>query len=240
MSTPKICFASLFLAMLLIHGLARSNPAIEPSLLISGVQRSGEGSFSYVGFLKPLMGGRLGNGWYSKASLSHLTYRYGTESFGMPVRATGSAPAIELGLGHVFEAASWRADVALATGARYTRVTPNTIEAGDRGWTALLAPQFALGWSATERVDAELIGNYTFGPDTYFGRSRVLMKTAPSWQIGAEAGQTGGPEHRHWFSGLVLATNIAPGTKLDVSAGRLHARGGAKSNYLALGISRTF
>ena len=231
--------AALFASVLLTPGAARAAEPASQTLLIGGGQASANSGFGYAGAILPWQGAQVGQGWFTKAVASWVSYRYGTLVGGSTVEVRANSPGVEGGVGYAWGmGTAFTGDASLALGARYTSISPEVPTDGPKGARVMLTPQVFGRYDATPFVNAELRASYSFGTRDRFAKARLGWHPAPPWRVGLELVQAAGTTYRDVQRGVFAGAPVAPGWWVDVNAGSSRARDGKQGHYIGLSTSR--
>ena len=89
------------------------------NLVIAGVQTSEKSTYAFSMAIVPFGDARLGQGWYQKAGVSWLTYRYDGTINSNTREVSAKAPGIEAGIGHMWNNEGSRLDLSATLGYRH-------------------------------------------------------------------------------------------------------------------------
>lgn len=211
-----------------------------PPLVIGGTQIAEKSSYSYLGLIRPIWGGKLGQGWFHTTIASWLTYEYGIGANNQAVTVDAKAPGIDTGLGYAWYGTSYSVNVSLAAGYRYFILTPDIAGEKPVGSVYNLTPQLQAGYRFSESLDTDIISNYSFGQQSNFNRLRLGWMAVNGWRIGLEGVYQSGRNYRIQQQGLFIATDVGKGINLSLSGGNLEQKDGSGSAYFGLAFSRLF
>ena len=210
------------------------------NLVIAGVQTSAKSTYAFSMAIIPFSDARLGQGWYKKAGLSWLDYRYDGTLNGNTREVSASAPGIEGGIGHMWNNETSRLDLSATIGYRRIDIAP-FIPAGDRsGNVFTLNPQILASRQLNSSVDADLLANYAIGMDSYFVRTRLGWKPVTGWRSGLEGIWQEGKNYRVTQQGLFLSKTLASGMTLEINAGQAKPENESASAYIGFTFASTY
>lgn len=210
------------------------------NLVIAGLQTSSKSTYAYSMAIVPLGDARLGQGWYQKAGLSWLTYRYDGTLNGNTQEVSATAPGIEAGIGHMWNYESSRLDLSATLGYRHIGIAP-FIPAGDRsGNVFTLNPQIQASRQLSSRIDVDLLANYAIGLDSSFTRTRLGWKPESGWRTGLEGIWQEGRNYRISQHGLFLSKTLASGMTVEINAGQAKLENESASAYVGLTFASTY
>ena len=221
-------------------GTARAQAAAPQTVVFGGVEASSASHYAYVGAVRPVGGGTLGQGPFVRVGASLLGYRYDTTIDGQERRVRARAPGLELAGGWAFGTPEAGGDLSLGVGVRDFRLSPEDPSSDVRGTRAYLSPQLALHGRPLANVEAELLANGATGLRAFFARARLGWRAAPAWKLGPELQLSRGPDYRDERAGLFVATTLAGGWGLGLQGGRARDRDGRKDGYLGLSVSQVY
>lgn len=207
--------------------------AASNNLLLIGGQVSPNGDSGYLGTLVPFAGGRLGSGWFIRPWTEYNTYSY----VGYPGVVNARVPGGSLGFGYAWSGSGWARSLSVAPGWQDTRLTPYDPHATNRGSQAFLLIQGELSQNFTHRFWANVIANYSVGPDQYWSRVRLGYSFTSLFSFGPEGVFQGGSDYHIWQAGLFAGWSIGKEVKLDTAAGFLKSSGVARVGYVSLGLT---
>lgn len=200
-----------------------------------GTQWTPSGTSSLIGWIFPIAGAELGNGWFIRPWLSYTTYRYE----GAPGTVHGGVPGISMGLGYTrtYTIRSWT--LSLAPGVQDTQLSPTDPSNANQGYQTFLLLQgecsqnFGMNWST------QLTANYAIGTRDYWSQihlsynadsSRFIL--GPSWVY------QGGPNYSGYQVGAFLDWRASPRLTLGFSTGYLKFADVSAQGYA--GLSATY
>ena len=230
-------------ALLPLLSLLASQPCKADSnnnLVIAGVQTSAKSTYAYSMAIVPFSDARLGQGWYQKAGVSWLTYRYDGTLNANTREVSATAPGIEAGIGHVWNNDGSRLDLSATLGYRHIGIAP-FIPAGDRsGNVFTLNPQIQASRQLSSRIDVDLLANYAIGLDSSFTRARLGWKPVTGWRTGLEGIWQEGKNYRISQHGLFLSKTLASGMTVEINAGQAKLENESASAYMGLTFASTY
>ena len=188
----------------------------------------------------PFSDAKLGQGWYQKAGLSWLAYRYDGTLNANTREVSASAPGIEAGIGHMWNNDGSRLDLSATLGYRHIGMTPFT-PSGDRdGNVFTLNPQIQVSHQLNASIDAELLANYAIGLESSFTRARLGWKPVAGWRTGLEGIWQDGKNYRVTQQGLFLSKTLASGMTVEINAGQAKPENDSASAYIGLSLVSTY
>lgn len=228
----RACTFRALAAVLLMSALSRATVA-EQTLFLGGTQVSPVGTSSYIGLLQPILGGRLGQGWFLRPWLSYTTYRYRSGS--NIVHAT--VPGTSLGVGYAWSDHNGSRSVSIAPGYQNTRLDPLDLGNSARGEKEflLLGGQWWYNFSA--RWNGDVIANYAVGTQDYWSRLRLGYEIDSRTTVGPAFVYQGGPSYTAWQTGLFVDWSVTPRWALGMGGGYLKNSGISGEGYVGLNLS---
>lgn len=209
-------------------------------LIIAGVQVAAKSTYSFASVLVPFSDARLGQGWYQKAGLSWLAYRYDGTLSGNSSEVSATAPGIDAGIGHMWNSEKSGLDLSATVGYRHIGIAP-FVPAGDRsGHVFTLNPQLQARHQLSTAVDADLLANYAIGMHSSFVRTRLGWKPAAGWRTGVEGIWQDGKNYHVTQQGLFLMKTLASGLTLEINAGQARPEDKSASAYVGLTVASTY
>ena len=186
------------------------------SLMLSGIESSRFGSYSYVGAITPLGDGSLGDGWIMRQWLDRLTYQYRTGASDVRAEGYGYAPALgrQLPLGNTHVGMYGAVRIA------HTSLDPDDHTNRDRGTRARFSIQADALTSVGGWAQNQFLGQAEAGNGGYFVRDRFLFRGPFRCSLGPEVAVKGNNEYAARQYGVVLG-----GLRLGTNVG-LVLRGG--------------
>jgi hypothetical protein len=240
-TNKQITFATLTLLPLL--SLLASLPCeaqANNNLVIAGVQTSAKSTYAFSMAIVPFGDSRLGQGWYQKAGVSWLTYRYDGTLNSNTREVSAKAPGIEAGIGHMWSNEGSRLDLSATLGYRHIDITP-FVPAGDRdGNVITLNPQIQASRQLSSGIDADLLANYAIGLGSSYTRARLGWKPVAGWRTGLEGIWQEGKNYRITQQGLFLSRTLASGMTLEINAGQARPQNDSASAYIGLTFASTY
>jgi len=231
------------LALLPLLSLLTSLPCkaeANNNLVIAGVQSSSKSTYAFTTAIAPFGDAKLGQGWYQKAGVSWLAYRYDGTLNGSSREVSAKAPGIEVGIGHMWNNENSRLDLSATLGYRHIDITP-FVPTGDRtGSVFTLNPQIQASRQLNSSIDAELLANYAIGLESSFTRARLGWKPVAGWRTGLEGIWQEGKNYRVTQQGLFLSKTLAPGMTLEINAGQAKPQNDSASAYIGLSLVSTY
>jgi hypothetical protein len=242
-TNPNKHIAVATMALLPLLSMLASLPSkaeTNNNLVIVGVQTSSKSTYAFSMAIVPFDDARLGQGWYKKAGLSWLTYRYDGTLNGTTREVSAKAPGIEAGIGHMWSNESSRLDLSATVGYRHIDITP-FIPSGDRaGNVFTLNPQIQASRQLSSSIDADLLSNYAIGLGSSYTRARLGWKPVEGWRTGVEGIWQDGKNYRITQQGLFLSRTLASGMTLEINAGQAKPQNDSASAYVGLTFVSTY
>ena len=210
------------------------------NLVISGVQIASKSTYAFATAIVPFSDARLGQGWYQKAGVSWMTYRYDGTLNGNSSEVIATAPGIDAGIGHMWNSEKSGLDVSATVGYRHVGISP-FVPAGDRaGNVFTLNPQIQARHQLSTAIDADVLANYAIGMHSSFVRSRLGWKPMAGWRTGVEGLWQDGKNYHVRQQGLFLMKTLASGMTLEINAGQAKPDNESASAYVGLTVSSTY
>ena len=210
------------------------------NLVISGVQIASKSTYAFATAIVPFSGTQLGQGWYQKAGLSWMTYRYDGTLNGNSSEVIATAPGIDAGIGHMWNSEKSGLDLSATVGYRNIGIKP-FIPAGDRaGNVFTLNPQLQARHQLNAVIDADVLANYAIGMHASFVRTRLGWKPMQGWRTGVEGIWQDGQNYHVRQQGLFLMKRLSSGLTLEINAGQARPENEAASAYVGLTVATTY
>ncbi len=239
--TRKHCFFSfiwIIIIILMSSTVAKANPQ---SLFLGGTQLGAYSNYSYLGWIQPLPGSRLGQGWFASGFVNYLTYQYNSGSPSQTVKTKAPGFSIGLGYAETLNFLHWEISGALgyANFDVQPSVVPNAAKPTPQGSTWTFTPQFQWSYAISKYLEVMGIDNYSFGQKSYWSDWRVQWHVKPKFSIGPEAILQGGQNYQIHQVGLFVGTGPFDGWQLGISGGVSFQPGQKNSGYVGLSFSKT-
>lgn len=209
-------------------------------VVFAGAEGSSNGSYSYLGTVIPMAGEQLGRGWYHKAVISMIRYRFESTERGAAEDVNGRAPGIEGGLGHAWQFGARTFDLSATVGYRHIRLAPFEPREEKTGSVLTLNPQVIAYTPLPGKFDADLIANYSFGLGSSFARLRAGFKPTGGWRTGAETKRLRGDSYAINTGGVFLSVPLNKHVTLDFTAGKEKPRDEPAASYGGIAFSVVF
>ena len=210
------------------------------NLIVSGLQVAAKSTYAFATAIVPFSDARLGQGWYQKAGISWMAYRYDGSLNGNSSEVKATAPGIEAGIGHMWNSEKSGLDLSATLGYRHISISP-FVPAGDRAGNVLtLNPQIQARQQLSTATDADLLANYAIGLGSSFVRTRLGWKPAAGWRTGVEGIWQDGKNYRVTQQGLFLMKSLASGMTLEINGGQAKPENESASAYIGFTVSRTY
>lgn len=233
----KADYPLLMLLLLPTFGVADEKPL----LIIGGTQHASNSSYTYLGVINPIWGGKVGQGWFNNTIASWLTYDYTGSLNGRSVGVEAKAPGIESGLGYAWSGPKYALSMSTTLGLRDIGLSPKLPnDDGPEGKTFSFSPQIQVRYQLFPKLDADLISSYAFGPDSSFNRLRFGWTDLPGWRIGVEGIVQHGQTYHIEQQGIFLTKYLSNGLALEISAGRSRPRDDDSSPYFGISFAKMF
>ncbi len=227
------CFAGA--AAIALCGAARSE-----NVVFSGAEGSSNSSYAYLGTVMPMDGEQLGRGWYRKAVISMIRYRFSSTERGAAEEVNGKVPGIEGGIGHAWQFGTRRIDLSATIGYRNIGLAPFEPKDEKSGNIITLNPQLMAYTPLVGRSDADLIANYSIGLGSSFVRLRAGFRPAEGWRNGVEVKRLKGDTYETRAAGVFIAIPLSKTLSLDFTAGKEKPRDDPSVSYGGLAFSAVF
>lgn len=209
-------------------------------LAVAGVQIAAKSSYAFATAIVPLANARLGQGWYQKAGLNWMNYRYDGSLDGNSTEVRATAPGLEAGIGHMWNSEKSGLDLSATIGYRHIGIAP-FVPAGDRaGNVFTLNPQLQARHQLSTVVDADLLANYAIGMHSSFVRTRLGWKPVAGWRTGVEGIWQDGRNYHVTQQGLFLMKTLASGMTLEINGGQARPEDKSASAYVGMTVSTTY
>jgi hypothetical protein len=212
-------------------------------LIIAGTIDSADSSYSYAGFIAPIWGGQLGQGWFSVTTVSYLTYRYSASGAASGFRTAtvrGTGPGVATGLGYGWKGDNYAVQLAVQGGFRDIGLSPLIPSDAPVGTVLTAMPQLQARYSVVPQLYADLISNYTFGQHSAYTRLRLGFSPDASWSFGPEAVDEHGPGYRVIQEGFFITKDLGAGVSIGVNGGQSTQAGTGGTAYIGLTCSKAF
>lgn len=210
------------------------------AVAFGGAQAGPRNDYAYLGMIQPLPGAELGRGYYAKAILSRLSYRYDSSDSGPVTEVGARGPGIEIGAGHAWKHERSTVDLSATVGYRNLDVTPFVPSRQEAGSVLTLNPQLSASTRLTDTVSADLIANYAIGLGSSWARTRVGTQPSGSWRAGIEAIFLDGRNYQTRQQGVFVSLPLDASSAIELSVGRSKQRDDNAGTYVAIGFSFTF
>lgn len=210
------------------------------NVMFSGVEGSSNSSYAYLGAVMPMEGEQLGRGWYRKAVVSMIRYRFSSSERGAAEEVSGQMPGIEGGIGHAWTFGSRTVDLSATVGYRNIRISPFEPKDEKAGEFITFNPQLMAYTPIGGRFDADLIANYAFGLGSSFARLRAGFRPADRWRTGLESKHLKGDTYEVRTAGMFLSIPLTGTFTLDITAGKEKPRDDPSVHYGGIAFSSVF
>lgn len=206
------------------------------SLLLTGAEASGRGSYAYLGHIAALGGRPLGEGWVVRHWVDRVTYDYRSGARVIDAEAFGYAPA----MGYL--SAGGRFSHGLYGGVRlaHTRLSPDDPGNGSRGWRARPFVQADGVWRMRAGLEQHFVASFELGSGEYYLRDRLAVRIGEGLAVGPELVLKGGRNYDGWQFGVVLSkARIAADVGLNLKLGAAGQRGESTAAYIGVELVTT-
>lgn len=225
---------------LLAIGILLPQLASAESVVFSGVEGSSLTTHSYLGLIMPTEGKQLGNDWYRKFVASSTAYGYQNSDRGSTVDIDGRSNGIDAGMGRTWRLENGSVDLSATVGYRYVKLSPYTPTNDKAGDLFTFNPQLMLSRQLSNRVDADLIANYSTGTSSSFVRARIGMRPSENYRIGIESKWLDGRNYRVKKQGLFVALKVSEKLVLELNGGREEPDDRNSTTYAGIALSTSF
>ncbi len=206
--------------------------AAPAALFLAGNQWSRDGDSAYLGWIRPVAGGRLGQGWFVRPWLSYTSYRY----HGAPGLVSAHVPGASLGGGYAWSGRHGSRSLSLAPGYQDTRLHPDDPGNSARGGQAFVLAQGQWRQRLAPAWDSRLIANYALGSRNYWTRLRLGYHAGARAALGPSFVYQGGPDYHGWQAGAFLDWALTRRWQVGVAGGYLKYAGVSGEGYAALTV----
>jgi hypothetical protein len=225
---------------LLAIGILLPQLASAESVVFSGVEGSSLTTHSYLGLIMPTEGKQLGNDWYRKFVASSTAYGYQNSDRGSTVDIDGRSNGVDAGMGRTWRLENGSVDLSATVGYRYVKLSPYTPTNDKAGDLFTFNPQIMLSRQLSNRVDADLIANYSTGTSSSFVRARIGMRPSENYRIGIESKWLDGRNYRLKKQGLFVALKVSEKLVLELNGGREEPDDRNSRTYAGIALSTSF
>ena len=210
------------------------------NLVVTGLQLASKSTYAFATAIVPFSDAKLGQGWYQKAGLSWMRYRYDGTLNGNSSEVIATAPGVEAGMGHMWNTEKSGLDLSATVGYRNIGISP-FVPAGDRdGNVFTLNPQVQARHQLSTTTDADLLANYAIGMHSSFVRTRLGWKPVAGWRTGVEGIWQDGKNYHVTQQGLFLMKTLASGMTLEINAGQAKPENESAKTYIGFTVSSTY
>ena len=210
------------------------------NVVFSGAEGSSNSSYAYLGTVMPMEGETLGRGWYRKAVVNMIRYRFSSTERGPAEDIYGKVPGIEGGVGHAWQFGARTLDLSATVGYRNIRLSPFEPKDEKTGNVITLNPQLMAYTPLVGRFDADLLANYAFGIGSSFARLRTGFRPADGWRTGIETKRLKGDTYETHTAGAFIAIPLSDKFTLDITAGKEKPRDDPSVTYGGIAFSAVF
>jgi len=224
----------------LATSLLSGSQACAESVVFSGVEGSSSTSHGYLGFIAPVSGKHLSDGWYKKFVLSSTAYEYQNDEQGTPVTIEGRSNGMDVGLGRNWRSRSAIADLSATIGYRDVKLSPYAPGNDKAGKLLTFNPQLMLWSELSSGIDTDLLMTYATGTASSFVRARIGMHPTQSYRVGIERKWLNGRNYSVGKTGLFIAFKIRQSVRLELNVGREDLESKESMTYAGIAISRSF
>jgi len=195
---------------------------------------------SYLGLIMPTEGKQLGNDWYRKFVASSTSYGYQNSDRGTTVDIDGRSNGIDAGMGKTWRLENGSVDLSATVGYRYVKLSPYTPTNDKAGDLFTFNPQIMLSRQLSNRVDADLIANYSTGTSSSFVRARIGMRPSEKYRIGIEGKWLDGRNYGVKKQGVFVALKVSEKLILELNGGREEPDDRNSTTYAGIALSTSF
>lgn len=238
--------SALILTLLSMPMFAQADEGVQAekvaarTLIFGGTQQSNQSNYTYLGAIRPIWGGELGQGWFQSLIASWLAYQYEVTFNNQPDTLKAKAPGIDAGLGYAWTGHDYTLNFSVAAGYRHYNLSPNVPGEKPEGSVFNLTPQIQAGYQLTKLIDIALLSNYSFGQQSNFNRVRLGAKYIDNWHLGLEAMYQEGRNYRIQQHGLFATHYFNNGVSLELSGGQLKSQDDKTTGYFGVAFSKLF
>ncbi len=201
------------------------------SLLLTGAEVSGRGSYAYLGHIAALGDRPLGAGWVVRHWVDRVTYDYRSGAREIDAEALGYAPAVGYLSGGETLSHGLYGGVRLA----HTTLSPDDPGNGSRGWRARPFVQADGVWRMRPGVEQQFVASWELGSGEYYLRDRLAVRIGEDLALGPEIVLKGGRNYDGWQFGVVLSkARIAADVGLNLKLGAAGQHGESTAAYIGL------
>lgn len=201
----------------LLTGMMFAGPAhaASQSLLLGGAQYSGDNDYVYLGALKPIAGGKLGDGFYVSPFLGVSHYTFTQNNLGF----TGNQPAVSLGVGYAWTRPGFSLSLSLAGGYADTFLSPYKPSGSIIGGQLFAEPEIYTRIALPGNGSVTINSGYLAGIRSFFGSVYSLVPVNKTLSIGPEVDFGGGINYRDHSFALRIQDQLTSQLTLTLSAG---------------------
>ncbi len=226
----------LFLIAVLTSLAGLPGAGAAQSLVLTGAEASGRGSYAYLGHIAALGDRPLGQGWVLRHWVDRVTYEYRSGAREIEAEAFGYAPAVG------YLSAGERLSHGLYGGMRlaHTRLSPDDPGNGSRGWRARPFVQADGVWRLRPGLEQQFVASFELGSGEYYLRDRLAVRIGEGLALGPEIVLKGGRDYDGWQFGVVLSkARVAADLGLNLKLGAAGQRGESTAAYLGVELVKT-
>lgn len=225
--------------LLLLATPAVAYAADDSAIVLAGTEFSASNTYSHAGYIAPLAGNTLKQGWNMLAFVSWLSYNYTTLQNGQLVKVRATVPGVRGGMGYQWTAGDAAVGLSASLGYQNTQQTPYIPATGKQGGAIILLPQVQLKYQFTQQTDADFMANYAIGQSSYWSHLRLGYQPRWDWRLGPEFGLQAGQNYRIAKAGLFAATPVLGGAMLEFNTGLQANLNPPKEWYVGVALSRS-
>ena len=215
--------AALGIAVFVAASVARAE-----GLALGGFDASKDGNSAYIGTIKPIAGGNLGQGLAVRLWADYNTYSYATDSSLIDAKASG----LEVALAYQTSSGENWGSVSLGPRYTYTRLSPDDPSNNESGAKWGLKAQVGGEVVAMPNLFVNAFAAYTTGTEAYWARLRLLYRFDGGLRTGPELIGHGNTVYRAVQVGWVLSgIKLGASSEVGLKVGARHTEGESTQPY---------
>lgn len=197
-------------------------PALAESVWVGGASGADTTRVAYLGWMAPLPGQRLGDGWSYSVFADHVAYEYDKGLTVVDARAT----SLRVSLSRQVPVAGGSFAYGLGLQTRETRLSPD--DPGNRNRGSHVRAVGELQWRSSEKADwrSGFYGQYVFAARNDYAKLFVGRRLGNHVAIGPQIWTGGDPTYRVHGAGLSLDGWRVGAVRMTAVLGAEHAEGG--------------